>query len=90
MVYYYKDLHDGIVFPIFTGEQTAELITGLVLGVLSSAADFLCLYALVKQRNIPQDSFFIISLTCADLAFAIVNTIDQLINSKVYQCAFFR
>ena len=49
---------------------------------LSLFADILAIYALVKQGNIPHDTYYIISMTFADLGFAIQGAVITVINGK--------
>ena len=76
-----RDLIDGVVVP-FSTEQLASNSILSVAASLSLFADILAIYALIKQGNIPHDTYYIISLTFADLGFALQAAIISVINGK--------
>ena len=60
---------DGSMIPFTDGQQTMAFIAISEVG-LCIPFDLLFLYALCRQRNIPMDSQFIISMIAGDLAFS--------------------
>ena len=68
MLYLLRDLQDGVIIPHSAEEATMNSAYTVVV-LVSLVADFIALYALLRQRDIPLDTCFIISLTVADLLF---------------------
>lgn len=60
---------DGSMIPFTDRQQTMAFIAISEIG-LCIPFGILFLYALCRQRNIPMDSQFIISMIAADLAFS--------------------
>lgn len=79
MPYLLKDLHDGIIIPLSAREMTTNRVV-TVLTFVSLCADIAAIYALVKQRNIPLDSRFLISMIAADFFFGFLCINVELIN----------
>lgn len=69
-----------IPFPDIVVLQIMRAVLALVY--LSTLLDLLLLYALLKQRSIPVDTLFIISLTVSDLIFSVTMVIINTINGK--------
>lgn len=68
MLYLLRDLQDGVIIPHSAEEATMNSVYTVIV-LVSLLADFIALYALLRQRDIPLDTCFIISLTVADLLF---------------------
>ena len=71
MQYLLKDLQDGVLIP-FTEEEKSTNLFFTIITLSSIIADIIALYALLKQKSIPLDSLYIVSLTVADLAFGVL------------------
>jgi hypothetical protein len=82
-----SDIHDGVLIPFSSREKMTNIVC-LVLLIFSSAADCLAIYALVKQRYIPLDSRYLLSIVCADLFFVMVFLVVFGINGNVGQNTF--
>lgn len=82
MPYLLKDLADGVVIP-FSSSETAANIALSIFTLVSVLADSLAIYALLKQRSVPLDSRFIVSIITADFLFGLVCVIIQIINGKL-------
>lgn len=85
--YMQRDIQDGVLIP-FSMDERGTNIVSVVLTVISLGADSLAIYALVKQRYIPLDSRYIISIVCADLCYGIfmlvVYAINGIVSKKIF------
>lgn len=79
MPYLLKDIHDGVLIP-FTASEMASNTAVSVLTMLSLCFGTLAIYALLKQRDVPLDTRFILSLLFADLFFEILCVTVEMIN----------
>ena len=83
MQYLLKDLQDGILIP-FTHEEHSTNLFFIIVTLVSLVSDVVAIYALLKQKSIPFDSYYIISLTVTDLAFAITSAVFLLTNGLFF------
>lgn len=82
-MYHISDLADfGYPFPLFSQTERIGIIIVSVISSLCLVADSITLFALLSQRNIPHDTFFIISLTTADSLYTIVSLFFSVLNGK--------
>ena len=70
-MYLLHDLADGGLLP-FSQNEIAMSSIGGAIAILSGLVTLIVIVALVNQRKIPNDSFFIISLAVSDLFYSIV------------------
>ena len=75
-----RDLQDGVIIPL-TSEELSIAWVAIPIASISAIIDTVAIYALLKQRNIPLDTFFIISLACGDLIFALLVLVMEIINT---------
>ena len=72
-------IQDGVIIP-FTASELTTAIAALPFFSVSLFADIISIYSLLKQRNIPLDTRFIISMIAADLGYALTCLIIAIIN----------
>lgn len=72
---------DASTIPFNPMQQTVMWISFAIF-VISSVADILIITAMVKQRDIPIDTKFIISMTVADFLFSTMEIFIDVINGK--------
>ena len=77
-----KNLKDGEIIP-FTQAQSASNIAVIICSLLSLSAVTVAISALVKQRSIPLDTRFIVSMLVADFLLALMCAIACTINGKM-------
>ena len=79
MPYLLKDIHDG-VFIQFTASEMASNAAVTVFTMLSLCFGTLAIYALLKQRDVPLDTRFILSMLFADFFFGVLCVTVEVIN----------
>ena len=82
MPYLLKDLTDGVVIA-FSFSEIAVNIALSIFTTMSVLADLIGLYALLKQRYIPLDSRFIVSIITADFLFGFLCVIVELTTGEI-------
>lgn len=88
-MYFLSELTDGIIYPKFT---ETELILNGAVGVeliLAFVLDCLLIYSLLKQRDLPTDSQFILSLSVADFFFSVMGLHVYITNCKSFRANVF-
>ena len=79
MTILFKDIQDSIVIS-FTPNLVIANGLAIALTCLSLSAVLISLYALLNQPSIPHDSYFIISITLADLFMGIIMIVIESYN----------
>ena len=82
MSYLLNDIHDGILIP-FSDTEMASVIALSFFTLASILADLIAIYAIVKQRDIPLDTRFILSLILADLLFSLLCAALETTNGEL-------
>ena len=77
-----KDFPANVSTIPFNPVQQSVMCVSFAIFVISSLADILIITAMVKQRDIPIDTKFIISMTAADFLFSTMEIVIDIINGK--------
>lgn len=75
-MYFFKDLIDGEIYPLYSEPLLAILLFYVTSGGFGVIIDFILLFALLKQRDIPLDSRFVVSCIAGDLIFSLMLFVD--------------
>ena len=71
-MYFFKDLIDGEIYPLYSEPVLQIVLYYAIIGGLGVIVDSILLFALLKQRDIPLDSRFVISCIAGDLIFSFI------------------
>ena len=83
MPYLLKDIEDGVLIAFSRSESVTNIIAA-VFTIISVGADSLAIYALVKQRYIPADSRYLLSIVCADFCFGVIGIFTYTSNGNYF------
>lgn len=82
MSYLVNDINDGVLIP-FSETEMASIKALSFFTLVSILADLMAIYAILKQRDIPLDTRFILSLVSADFLFSLLCAALEITNGEL-------
>ena len=76
------DIQNRVLIPFTESEQVSAILFSILIFISASLSLFTAI-SLIRQSDIPLDTYFIISLSIADFCFGLDSFLIYVINGKL-------